>query len=315
VKLRVPDVLAGDYGKYVELRGLRFTYGKEAVTAALTGAFTGTKQTPVTWRFVRDAKGWRAFITVHETHVQKVSNTTHGALGVDVNADHLAVTVADAHGNPIAFRRIQTTIIGKTTEQRKAIYGDAAKQIVDMALSRRMPLVLEKLDFKRKKAELETCLSPRRARMLSGLAYAQIGAMIRARALRLGVRVIEVNPAYTSLIGDAKFARRYGASVHLSAALAIARRGMGLSERIPAHPSITLGDGTRVTLDRPVRNARRHVWVSWAGIARSKKAALAGRVRPAGATRAKGRSSAARPRSTAARQNQGPAADRSFGAG
>jgi IS605 OrfB family transposase len=194
-------------------------------------------------------------------------------------------------------------------EQRKAIYGDAAKQIVDMALSRRVPLVLERLDFKRKKAELETNTSPRRARSLSALAYAQIGAMIRARALRLGVRIIEINPVYTSLIGDAKFAERYGASVHLSAALAIARRGMGLSERIPAHPSVSLGDGTRVTLAVPVRKQRRHVWASWAAIARSKKAALAGRVRPA-----KGRSSVARPRPVA-RQNQGPAADRSLGAG
>jgi IS605 OrfB family transposase len=223
VKLRMPDALIGQFGKHVELRGLRFTYGKAAITEALTATtLTGTKQTPVTWRFVRDGKGWRAFVTVHETHAQRVHDMTHGALGVDVNADHLAVAVADAHGNPIAFRRIQTTIIGKTAEQRKAIYGDAAKQIVDMALSRRMPLVLERLDFKRKKAELETCSSPRRARSLSGLAYAQIGTMIRARALRLGVRVIEVNPAYTSLIGDAKFAERYGASVHLSAALAIA---------------------------------------------------------------------------------------------
>ena len=60
-----------------------------------------------------------------------------------------------------------------------------------MALARRVPIVLESLDFRRKRAELETSMSPRYARMLSGLAYAQIGGMIRARAMRLGVRVIE----------------------------------------------------------------------------------------------------------------------------
>jgi IS605 OrfB family transposase len=296
VKLRLPDALISQFGKHVELRGLRFDYGRAAVAAALSSA----EQTPVTWRFVHDAKGWRAFVTVHETHTEKVSDTAHGAVGVDVNADHLAVAVADAHGNPIAWRRVQTTIIGKTADQRKAIYGDAAKQIVSMALSRRMPLVLERLDFKRKKAELETEAWSHRSRTLSALAYIQIGAMIRARALRLGVRVIEVSPTYTSLIGDAKFAVRYGASVHLSAALAIARRGMSLSERMPAHPSVSLGDGARVTLVRPARNGRRHVWASWAGLARRKKAALAGRARLA-----RGQSSAARPRSAARRR--GPA--------
>jgi hypothetical protein len=67
VKLRVPDALIRQFGRYVELRGLRFTYGTVAITAALAAGVAGTKQTPVTWRFVRDAQGWRAFVTVHET--------------------------------------------------------------------------------------------------------------------------------------------------------------------------------------------------------------------------------------------------------
>ena len=174
-------------------------------------------------RFVRDGKGWRAFVSVRETHAEPVGDTALGALGVDVNADHLAVAVADPHGNPVAFRSMPTPVVGMRADCRDAIYGDAAKVIVDMALARRVPIVLESLDFRRKRAELETSMSPRYARMLSGLAYAQIGGMIRARAMRLGVRVIERNPAYTSLIGDVKFSARYGVSIHLSAALAIAR--------------------------------------------------------------------------------------------
>jgi hypothetical protein len=96
------------------------------------------------------------------------------------------------------------------------------------------------------------------------------------------------------LIGDVKFSERYGASVHLSAALAIARRGMTLSERVPARPSVLLGSGVRVTLDPPARMDRRHVWKSWAVIAHGRKAALAGRIRSA-----KGRSSSARQKCSA----------------
>ena len=107
--------------------------------------------------------------------------------------------------------------------------------------------------------------------------------MLRSRATRMGVAVIDHNPAYTSLIGDVKFSARYGVSVHVSAACAIARRGMGLSERVPRHPRFSLGDGSHVTLNPPVRMGgqpakvdRRHVWKSWAKLAKVRHAALAG---------------------------------------
>ncbi len=44
--------------------------------------------------------------------------------------------------------------------------------------------------------------------------------------------MIEVNPAYTSVIGKAKYRKRLGVSDHQSAAFAIARRGMGLKEKV-----------------------------------------------------------------------------------
>lgn len=293
VKLRLPDVMAS-FGKHIRIEGLRFAYGYNQIHAALIAAGERKQCDAVTWRFVRDSKGWRAFVSITETHGLRCGDVALGALAVDVNADCLAVSVADRNGNPVAFRRINTPVIGASAEQRKAIYGDTAKVIVDTAFARSVPIVVERLDFKKKKSELETSTNPRHARMLSGLAYAQALAMIRSRAARIGVRVIEINPAYTSLIGDIKFAGRYGVSVHLSAALAIARRGMGLSERVPCQPSITLGGGVRSTLPQPARIGRRHVWASWARLARSRKAALAGH-----SGSARRRSSIARPKGPA----------------
>jgi hypothetical protein len=76
-----------------------------------------------------------------------------------------------------------------------------------------------------------------------------------------------------------KFARRFGLSVHAAAALSIARRGMGMSESLPPTPELTLGSGEHVTLERPARNARRHVWSSWRELARGRNAVLAERIR------------------------------------
>lgn len=56
--------------------------------------------------------------------------------------------------------------------------------------------------------------------------------MIRRSAVRAAVELVEVNPAWTSVIGRTTFSRRYGLSVHLAAAVAIARRAAFFSERI-----------------------------------------------------------------------------------
>jgi IS605 OrfB family transposase len=53
------------------------------------------------------------------------------------------------------------------------------------------------------------------------------------RGLRLGFCIKKVNPAYTSVIGRLKYMKKYGLSVHESAALVIGRRGLGYQERLP----------------------------------------------------------------------------------
>ena len=54
-------------------------------------------------------------------------------IGVDLNADHLAVAEIDRFGNLIDTHRLDTVVMGKTAHQRKALYGDAVKSIVDLA--------------------------------------------------------------------------------------------------------------------------------------------------------------------------------------
>jgi hypothetical protein len=65
---------------------------------------------------------------------------------------------------------------------------------------------------------------------LSASAFSAFGQAIRAACFRAGVEVIAVNPAWTSVIGSVNYAARFGLSVHLAAAVAIARRGLSFRE-------------------------------------------------------------------------------------
>ena len=100
--------------------------------------------------------------------------------------------------------------------------------------------------------------------MLSSFAYGSILTHIKSGAHKQGIEIKEVNPAYTSIIGRVKFSKRYGLTIHHAAALAIARRSVRFSEKLPSRlTDIPDGRGGHVALPVPVRNRAEHVWTSW----------------------------------------------------
>ena len=267
LRLRLPGALS-DRGKYISLLGLRFEYGHDAVVAAIGRNLSNSKKDrqAINYRFLKEDKGWRVFVTVALPEVSIQTSRDAGIVGIDINAAMVAVTETDRFGNPVEYFSIPCVTYGKTTEQRRSVIGDAVKQVISFVLERNKPVVIETLDFQKKKAALEK-QSPRHARMLSALAYTRIQTIIRARAYDTGIEVLEVNPSYTSIVGQYKFKDRYGLSTHNAAALVIGRRSMGFGESLPSQ--------LQVTLPLSVRNRGRHVWSRWAAVSRKAQAARA----------------------------------------
>ena len=105
----------------------------------------------ISYRFKRDAKGWRVFVTSETQDVPVVTDRKRGAIGVDLNADHLAVCETDASGNYVHAFRVPLVPYGKSRRQAEALIGDAVATIVDYAKSAGKPVVTERLDFRRRK--------------------------------------------------------------------------------------------------------------------------------------------------------------------
>ena len=289
LRLRLPDALAGQHGKHLVITGIRFRYGHEQVLAALESnaeyaAFrrrhgeqaarhSGLGQA-VSYRFKRDGKGWRVFVTTEMMDVPVETDQRRGAIGVDLNADHLAVSETDADGNWLKSWRVALVTYGKTSRQAEALIGDAVASVVANARDAGKPIVLEKLDFRQKKAVLEG-ESRRYSRMLSSFSYGKIKACLLSRGYRQGVEVHQVNPAFSSVIGRVKFMERYGLSVHQAAALVLARRLLGCSERIPRRRVCPVGDGVQVAFSVPARKRVKHVWTYWGAVLGQLRPALA----------------------------------------
>ncbi len=103
---------------------------------------------------------------------------THSPLGgilKILNADHLAVTETDHSGNFVNAFSMPLVAYGKSAHQAEALIGDAMSGVVDYARQAGKPVVIERLDFRHKRAALEG-ESPGRSRMLSSFSYGKVRA-------------------------------------------------------------------------------------------------------------------------------------------
>ena len=289
LRVRMPDCLAGQHGKYLVIEGVRFAYGNEQVLAALgsnadyaqyrrehgekAARATGLGQV-VSYRFKRDLKGWRVFVSTRMMDVPVVTHQRRGVIGIDLNADHLAVAETDASGNYLNAWRAPLVTYGKNTHQAQDLIGDVVAGVVEYARESGKPIVIEKLDFRQKKAVLEG-ESRKYSRMISSFGYGKVKAYFLSRGYREGVEVHQVNPPYSSVIGRVKFMERYGLSVHQAAALVLARRLLRCSERIPRRRVCPAGNGGHVAFTVPARKRVKHVWTYWGAVLGQLRPALA----------------------------------------
>ena len=187
LKLRLPYCLESEYGKYLIINNVNFNYGHDHILAALQNnddykAYAkvhgkAVKETdlgqPLTYRFTKDAKGWRVFVTTKQINVPIVTYKGLGTIGVDINEHHLAITEVDSCGNYLNTFSVPLNLYGKSTNQATDIINKAVIKVIDYAKSVKKPIVLEKLDFQTKKAKLEG-ESKKHKRMLSSFAYSKI---------------------------------------------------------------------------------------------------------------------------------------------
>jgi IS605 OrfB family transposase len=295
LELRLPEALAhladessiigGRLVHVVRFRRLTFSHEADLLEAAIAS------KTPVSVRFHRDETGWRVMASFKVVANEVSEDYRCGAIGVDLNVGFVSVTRADRHGNVIETFDVPMVTYGKSQSQSLDAVRKAAATVADYAATHGLPVVSEDIDFAEKKKRLKEDGDARYARMLSSFAYSGFDAALASACARHGVYHRRVNPAFTSLIGRVKFARRYGLSVHRAAALAIARRAMQLSEKLPLsfekERRVTLPshDARQLTLERPARKdpgqsqaaGSRHVWSDWKVVQTAFRGALAAR--------------------------------------
>jgi len=220
LRIRVADKYQEQHSKYIKLPNITFSYGQEQLDLARK------KNKAITYRFVQKSNKWYLHATIERDYPVPITNAWNGVIGVDLNDGFLQVAEIDRFGNPLKEFKLPALTKDRNTNQTEATLGDVVKEIVTYAKQKRKPLVIEKLNFTKKKQSLRET-GTKYSRMLSGLTYAKFHTMITSKALREAVELRKINPFATSVTGQLKYMARYGLSSHGAAAVEIARRGLG----------------------------------------------------------------------------------------
>lgn len=225
-------------GKVITIPNVVFPYGEDEVNEAVTKQVTCKNKRefgkPISW-VIEDHGTYyivKCLIDVEEEKNSINFSTSAGVLGVDCNVNHFAWVNISRDGNYLESGKITFSLEGKTSGQITKIIEAEAIRLVDLAARKMKPIVLEKLDITLSK--MKNPYGNKKAnRLMSLFAYRKMIEAIKNRANKMGVAILEVNPAYTSISGKFKYIRKFGISIHQAAAFTIGRRGLGYKEKAP----------------------------------------------------------------------------------
>lgn len=221
--------------KEIDLDNDKFVYGQFNFNnknhTNLLKNLLRTKESALTYRIkVKDNKVLLQIIYNFEHNKDLcITRNSYGVVGVDFNKGFVSVSETDKYGNLINTFNIdyQYSKGNETTNDFQYI----AIRLKDYCLNTGKDLVIEKLDFTKKKDDLISKKGKKYNEMLSTLAYSKFGSIITSKCAKNRIFLNKVNPAWTSWIAKQKYCPKMKLNIHSGASYVIARRGMFLKDK------------------------------------------------------------------------------------
>ncbi|WP_299208710.1 IS200/IS605 family accessory protein TnpB-related protein [Thermocrinis sp.] len=167
----------------------------------------------------------------------------NGVIAIDTNASpiHLAIAEVSKTGELLSYQTISLHhLLGLSQNSKDHQEWILAHRIVDLAIQKVKAIAVENLKKLKKgmrgdgKAELR-----KRLHLWNAKKFLQ---KLKRIAMLKGVEVIEVNPAYTSIIGMLKYAPQLSIDKDIAGAYVIGRRALGFKEDTPENYERLLKD-------------------------------------------------------------------------
>jgi IS605 OrfB family transposase len=168
-----------------------------------------------------------------------------GVIAIDTNASpiHLAIAEVSKTGELLSYQTISLhQLLGLSQNSKDHQEWILAHQLLDLAIQKNKAIAIENLK-KLKKGMRGDGKAKLRKRLHQWNAKKFLQKLKRVAMLK-GVEVIEVHPAYTSVIGMLKYAPQLNIDKDIASAYVIGRRALGFKEDMPENYEKLLKDRT-----------------------------------------------------------------------
>ena len=190
------------------------------------------KNSPLTYKIIKNNNRFYLYCTFEIQLEEKdyLTRSSYGTIGLDFNKGFVTLSETNNYGDLIDVDIFRYRFrFGKKT---KTDLQKIANEVIKLSRERGKDLCIENLNFKKTKSKTDSKIGKQYNQMIHSLAYRQFINLMENSAFKHSVRIIKVNPAWTSWLAKKLYCPNMKLNIHIGAAYVIARRGQGYKESL-----------------------------------------------------------------------------------
>ena len=188
------------------------------------------KNSPLTYKIIKNNNRFYLYCTF-EIQLEKedyLTRSNYGTIGLDFNKGFVTLSETNNYGDLIDVDIFRYRF--RSGKKTKTDLQKIANEVVQLSREKGKDLCIENLNFKKTKSKTDSKIGKQYNQMIHSLAYSQFINLIENSAFKNSVRIIKVNPAWTSWLAKKLYCPTMKLNVHIGAAYVIARRGQGYKD-------------------------------------------------------------------------------------
>ena len=188
------------------------------------------KNSPLTYKIIKNNNRFYLYCTF-EIQLEKedyLTRSSYGTIGLDFNKGFVTLSETNNYGDLIDVDIFRYRF--RSGKKTKTDLQKIANEVVQLSREKGKDLCIENLNFKKTKSKTDSKIGKQYNQMIHSLAYSQFITLMENSAFKNSVRIIKVNPAWTSWLAKKLYCPTMKLNIHIGAAYVIARRGQGYKD-------------------------------------------------------------------------------------
>ena len=188
------------------------------------------KNSPLTYKIIKNKNRFYLYCTF-EIQLEKedyLTRSSYGTIGLDFNKGFVTLSETNNYGDLIDVNIFRYRF--RSGKKTKTDLQKIANEVVQLSREKGKDLCIENLNFKKTKSKTDSKIGKQYNKMIHSLAYSQFINLMENSAFKNSVRIIKVNPAWTSWLAKKLYCPTMKLNIHIGAAYVIARRAQGYKD-------------------------------------------------------------------------------------